>query len=1071
MVGYSNATLSISESYATGKIKGSNLSSNSGVGGFLGRSQANGATITNSYSLVDVSNRTGDTTVATNDDGGIGIFIGTVFTTSSSSITKSYGASHADNTRFVNGGNAGTQTQTYSNIARGSATFFDGVGAASNNGGRPAGLNTALWARVDQNYPYLVNNEDKYLKRTKVYIPAPTAFKYTKKADGAGVDTMALALGITAKTGLSGYDIKADTSLFNITSGVSEYDAGKKVTFVITDTAGAQPPLNTTETIATTVVEGSTEQRAGLSELGIIVAAYDQTVMSAYDTITLIGSYYGAPILTGAAGSTAATLPIGIDAKGIYAENDLAYVDELETIFGAGKTYTIRNDILMSNTVYKTVIGSNNTAVAGSQFAGTLDGGGKTIKNLRLVGQAGDKRMGIFARLGNGAVVKNLSITLGANITVSTASYKGVGIIAGDTSTAGTMTISNVHVDFNGKSVALNQKNFFGGIVGDARTGATVNISKSSVIDIANTVSDSTDRYMGGLVGSTNAAINISESFVTGKLTGGYGIGGIVGMVIENSNVSITNSYAAVEITTTATYPNTTGVLIGQKRGGALSISKSWGTSSNADTPLVGGVISGSAVTFATDIYSNKNRFRLKNTGTRTAVYDGLSATAGTAGLPTGLGNTIWARVDQNYPYLVNTEDAYLKRTKVYIPAPTAFKYTKKADGAGADTMALALGIGAKAGLSGYDIIEDVSLFNITSGVSEYDAGKNVTFVISDTAGAQAPLFTTETIATTVVEGSSEQRTGLSNLGVIVAGYNQTAVNAYDTVTLIGSYYGAPILTGAAGTAAATLPIGIDVFSLYTGKDLTYVDELETALGGGQTYTIRKDIVMSNTVYKTVVGPNTAAGEFKGTLDGGGKKITNLRLFGETGDKRMGIFARLGNGAVVKNLSVELGANINIVTNSYRGTGIIAGEAAGTGTVTISNVHVDFNGKSVALNNINFFGGLVGLGRDSTTFNISKSSVVDFANTTSNNTNKFLGGLVGNASGSSILNISESFVTGAVRGSFGAGGLVGITESTGQLLIAITNSYAVVELTNTNTATWPSAVGIFNGVTIKEQAA
>ena len=64
----------------------------------------------------------------------------------------------------------------------------------------------------------------------------------------------------------------------------------------------------------------------------------------------------------------------------------------------------------------------------------------------------------------------------------------------------------------------------------------------------------------------------------------------------NNSNVSITNSYAAVDITNTATYPDSTGILVGQKRNGALSISKSWGTSSNDSTPLVGNLLSGSAV-------------------------------------------------------------------------------------------------------------------------------------------------------------------------------------------------------------------------------------------------------------------------------------------------------------------------------------------------------------------------------------------------------------------------------------------------------------------------------------------
>ena len=402
----------------------------------------------------------------------------------------------------------------------------------------PAGFTTVystgnlIWKKVAGNFPYLARNVDKYLKRTVAFLPNPTEFKYANQTDGVGKVTVGAAVTTptftSTQTAFSGYDLL--NTKINLFSTNAAYDPAKTILLIASDVTvpmgeTAAKSIRSIETIANvTVGTGAAADRVGLTEFKIVKDTYVATGveerMRKLDTITLYGNYYGAIIHTGTGTDASVSLPFGIDAKGLYAEYDLVNVDELEVIFGAGQTYTMGQDITMSDTVYKTVVGSNNTAVAGSQFAGTLDGDGKTIKKLRLIGEGGDRRMGIFARLGGGAGVKNLSVELGANITVSTQDFKGVGIIAGDTSTAGTMTIDNVHVDFKGFSVALTNSNFVGGLVGNTVGGSTVNISKSSVLDFENTTNNTNNKFVGGLVGYIQGTANISESFATGHVRG-----------------------------------------------------------------------------------------------------------------------------------------------------------------------------------------------------------------------------------------------------------------------------------------------------------------------------------------------------------------------------------------------------------------------------------------------------------------------------------------------------------------------------------------------------------------------
>ena len=139
----------------------------------------------------------------------------------------------------------------------------------------------------------------------------------------------------------------------------------------------------------------------------------------------------------------------------------------------------------------------------------------------------------------------------------------------------------------------------------------------------------------------------------------------------------------------------------------------------------------------------------------------------------------------------------------------------------------------------------------------------------------------------------------------------------------------------------------------------TYTDlhqALEAAKNGG-TVKLLRDVELTDTW--TPVGDSSTP--FKGTFDGGGHKITGLKI---TSGSYIGLFGYVGEGAVIRNVNL-VGANVSgvkrvgaligqikgnakvsnctvdstsRVTGSDSNTGGLIGEAAGTITVTLENL-------------------------------------------------------------------------------------------------------------------------------------
>lgn len=188
-----------------------------------------------------------------------------------------------------------------------------------------------------------------------------------------------------------------------------------------------------------------------------------------------------------------------------------------------GKWFKVMNDIDMQNYRF-TPIGNAYAYL----FAGNLDGGGHTLKNLN-VSSAG--YAGLFGRVDSLTTVKNLTLE---NATInSTGNFNGV--LAGWES--GTM--DNIHV-VNAKITGAGMAT--GGIIG---TGHSISNS-----DVVNSTITGSNGYVGGVAGEADGTV--SNCFATGITITEAGsennpVGGVVGNLYA---ASIDKSYFTGYITT-----------------------------------------------------------------------------------------------------------------------------------------------------------------------------------------------------------------------------------------------------------------------------------------------------------------------------------------------------------------------------------------------------------------------------------------------------------------------------------------------------------------------------------------
>ena len=259
-----------------------------------------------------------------------------------------------------------------------------------------------------------------------------------------------------------------------------------------------------------------------------------------------------------------------------------------------GSCFILTGDILIMTAAFNQAViapdtDNTNLSFEGTPFTGRFDGRGFKITNLTIhTLNTGNDYLGLFGKLGAGAVVENLTLE-NVKITGGQDSFYIGGLAGVNTGTirncrtAGTISCTGDHTLCAGGLVGSNSANV-------QTSSAFVNL----------TIQD--DSYaVGGLVGenSTTSAI-INKCFASGKVTVwtySYYIGGLVG---DNFWGNIYYSYATGNVSGPYYYLRQAGGLAGRNRLGIIQNSFSTGQVVAGYSTDVGGFLgysSGGTVT------------------------------------------------------------------------------------------------------------------------------------------------------------------------------------------------------------------------------------------------------------------------------------------------------------------------------------------------------------------------------------------------------------------------------------------------------------------------------------------
>ena len=233
-----------------------------------------------------------------------------------------------------------------------------------------------------------------------------------------------------------------------------------------------------------------------------------------------------------------------------YLIKDLADLETLRNEVNAGQNYAgkyfkLAASIDMSSVNWEPIgnIKYNSTyapADPSKVFSGVFDGNGKVLSNLKIEkylggGADADANLGLFGIIGEGAVVKNLTIT---NVDIDT-DGRNVGALAG---VAHKATIDNITV--NG-DIQIKGGNNVCGVIAMTRhfdvsvTNIIVSGNDGSAITGNNIVAGIFAEIAPNLSNQTFSNLSVENVAITGV----GGVGGIVGLLTNGamSNVSVKN--------------------------------------------------------------------------------------------------------------------------------------------------------------------------------------------------------------------------------------------------------------------------------------------------------------------------------------------------------------------------------------------------------------------------------------------------------------------------------------------------------------------------------------------------
>ena len=219
---------------------------------------------------------------------------------------------------------------------------------------------------------------------------------------------------------------------------------------------------------------------------------------------------------------------------------DLRYYISEKNMKTSGVCFRLTRDINMKNAGDWRGIADNTNG-----FCGRFDGAGFSVWNLNA---ATYNACGLFGRLGNGALIENLTIASGS---LGGDYHYSIGAIAGEVYSDASVTIRNCH-----NHASLRGVWGIGGILGGIEDGA------SAVIENCSNHGKVTAQYTGGgIVGqvgpnrwrANGADVTLNNCYNVGTIGGKaeWGVGGLLGalrMCGDTAQSTMRNCYNAGEI-------------------------------------------------------------------------------------------------------------------------------------------------------------------------------------------------------------------------------------------------------------------------------------------------------------------------------------------------------------------------------------------------------------------------------------------------------------------------------------------------------------------------------------------
>ena len=747
--------------------------------------------------------------------------------------------------------------------------------------------------------------------------------------------------------------------------------------------------------------------------------------------------------------ATAFTVGTGEEATP-YEISTGAHLAYLAQQVNAGTTYSktyfkLTSDIDLGGNKW-TPIGNTSS----TPFQGVLDGDNHAITGL-YVEETGYE--GFIGSAGNGATIKNLSIQ--GNVS-ATAAGSGTAAFVGFVTASSTLTISNCTFTGTVSSTATTTPTAVGAFVG-YNWNSVVKLDNCTAVNA--TITDASGWAVGGLVGiaMSGTEVTITNSSFSGTVNGNRGTGGLVGAAYygnsdsDISKVTITNSYSEGTINSDAISGGLVGMLYNREYSGRkinITITDSYSTATLKTDKASGGLIGAND---GWQDYPGNYTVSISN-----SYFAGKAQYA--------ILNSAMANAKVKTPMTVTLSNVYYIEGSYTAPAcdftsVSNFEDVSKEELANGTVLGL-LNNGRTVWKQGktHPVLKEVEppLSALTVGGVTVDVNANpFAYGAGTVSNGSIEVVPTaaKTGATTVITAVDETGNTVAVDGgtVTLAEGTTTTITIAVTYKFVTTNYTVTVYRKPApwnGSAATAFTVGDGTegnpYQIATGAHLAYLAEQVNA---GTTYSktyfkLTKDIDLGKNEW-TPIG-NSSANSFQGILDGDEHTITNLYIDADV--SYVGLFGYAA--ATIKNLTLEG----NVKTSKPSAAGFVAYVPAGL---------------SMTFNNCIFSGTVEGVHSSGDNVNVSAfvaynwnskitiencaavNTTITSTTTTASSRYEGTGGLVATVMSGTDVTIKNSFFSGTVDASQrgdGVGGLVGAVwysnGSSDTTTVTITNSYS-----------------------------